>query len=87
MNIVKSVTDYFRKYTDTPNSALVRDVAGKIATDDPTKDESDVFLETVIKLRTDFGYSHPIEEQADRNDAAPFLAKTSQRGGCRENMR
>jgi len=79
MSVVKSIIDYFGRYTDIPNSALVRVIADEITTTNPTLGEDAVFMETVIKLRTDFGYRHPIEEQADINDAAPYLAKTCHR--------
>jgi hypothetical protein len=80
MSVIKSVIDYFERYSEIPNSSLVRNIANEIATTNPTLDEEAVFVETVIKLRTDYGYRHPIEEQSDINDTAPYLAKTSHRG-------
>lgn len=79
MGVVKSIINYFERYTDTPNSALVRVIADEIIASNPGLGEDTVFMKTVIKLRTDFGYRHPIEEQADINDMAPYLAKTSHR--------
>ena len=84
MDIVRLIHGYFKKYTDAPNPALIRDIISQIAEGSPNKSEFDIYLETIGKLRNDFGYSHPIEEQADRADAAPFLAELSRRRSSKE---
>ena len=83
--MVKWIHDYFMKYSgEAPNPALIRDVQQQAANTGEGKDETDICVETVTRLRNEFGYNHPIEEQADKNDMAPFLAQINRRGGSKE---
>lgn len=81
-DIIELVVGYFGEYTDAPNSALVREISNGIKADNPTMPEEGVFRETVVRLRNDYGYGHPVEEQADRNEITEALARMSHRGNA-----
>ena len=85
MSMIKFIYDYFKKYAEeAPNPALIRDIQQQAANTGEGKDETDICIETVTRLRNEFGYHHPIEDQADKADMAPFLAQLNRRGRRKE---
>lgn len=83
--MVSWIYNYFKQYSgDVPNPALIRDVQQQAAATGEGKDETDICVETVTRLRKDYGYHHPIEENADKADMAPFLAELNRRGRSKE---
>lgn len=75
MNLVEMTYRYFKKYAEeAPNPTLIKDIEQQVRHTGRNRDEDDIFVNIVGTLRHDFGYPHPIEEQADQNDARPFLA-------------
>jgi len=74
-SLVSLTTNYFKKYgAEIPNPALIHDIINKLKANQPGIEDSVLFPEIVIELRTEYGYYHPIEEAADLNDARPYLS-------------